>query len=119
MRLAINTARATRNDRNTLGSHGCRKARRLCAAIRRSASRTNNAHRVLRCGGGSPTRPSPSTTARAPMRCIASRSASGFTDRNCACMRSALVSDTRSRHANSATEADSTASGVPKHASAE
>jgi hypothetical protein len=57
MRLAINTARATRNDRNTLGSHSCRKARRLYAAIRRSASRTNNAHRVLRCGGGSPTSP--------------------------------------------------------------
>jgi hypothetical protein len=57
MRLAINTTRAARNDRNTLGGHGCRKARRLRAAIGSSASRTNNAHRVLRCGGGSPARP--------------------------------------------------------------
>ena len=57
MRLAINTARATRNDGNTLCGHSCRKARRLCAAIGRSASRTNYAHRVLRCSGGSPTRP--------------------------------------------------------------
>jgi len=56
MRLAINTARATRNDGNTLCGHGCRKARRLCAAIGRSASRTNYAHRVLRCSGGSPAR---------------------------------------------------------------
>jgi hypothetical protein len=57
MRLAINTACATRNYGNTLCGHGCRKARRLCAAIRRSASRTHDAHRVLRYSGGSPTRP--------------------------------------------------------------
>ena len=57
MRLAINTSGTARNNRNTLGGHGCCKARRLCAAIGRRASRTNNAHRVLRCSGGSPTRP--------------------------------------------------------------
>jgi hypothetical protein len=57
MRLAINTSGTARNNRNTLGGHGCCKARRLCAAIGRRASRTNNAHRVLRCGGGSPARP--------------------------------------------------------------
>ena len=57
MCLAIYTARAARNDRNTLGGHGCRKARRLRASIGSSASRTNNAHRVLRCCGGSPARP--------------------------------------------------------------
>jgi hypothetical protein len=56
MRLAINTTRAARNHRNSLCGHGCRKARRLRAAIGSSASRTNNAHRVLRCGGGSPAR---------------------------------------------------------------
>ena len=57
MRLAINPTRAARNHRNTLGGHGCRKARRLRAAIGSSASRTHNAHRVLRCGGSSPARP--------------------------------------------------------------
>ena len=57
MCLAINPTRAARNHRNSLGCHGCRKARRLRAAIRGGAARTNNAHRVLCCGGGSPARP--------------------------------------------------------------
>ena len=57
MRLAINTSGTARNNRDTLGGHSCRKASRLRATIGSSASRTNNAHRVLRCGGGSPARP--------------------------------------------------------------
>ena len=57
MRLAINPPRAARNHRNTLGGHGCCKARRLRATIGSSATRTNNTHRVLCCGCGSPARP--------------------------------------------------------------
>jgi len=57
MCLAINPTRAAGNNCNSLGSHGCRKARRLRATIGSSATRTNNTHRVLCCGGGSPARP--------------------------------------------------------------
>jgi len=55
--LTINTACAARNDSNAFRSHRCSKARGLSTPVRSRATRTDNAHCILRSSGRSSARP--------------------------------------------------------------